>query len=118
MRAATLIVCDVGGAEAAVELFARADSGFAERATVILDAEGASADEIASLNERLKPAKVEATPNLGAAIAHLRQILGSATMGLRLYAAGIEPLIGSVVQAGGDHFIDPLLGSHGAPRLR
>jgi hypothetical protein len=103
-----LIVCDVGGAEAAVELFGRADSGFAERATVILDTEGASADEVSALRDRLKPAKVEATASLDAAIARLREILGSATMGLRLYAAGVEPLIGSVVQAGGDHFIDPL----------
>lgn len=102
------IVCDIAGAEAVIELLARADDEFARRATVVISTEGASEQESSALVQRLSPASVETTPNLSAAIARLRTTLASATMGLRLYAAGTEPLIGSVVQAGGDHFIDPL----------
>jgi hypothetical protein len=103
-----VIVCDRGGCEAAIELLARADGEFARRTTVILAAEKASDDEIQALLQRLRPANIEVAAHLAAAIQRLKSILASASMGLRLYAAGTEPLIGSVVQAGGEHFIDPL----------
>lgn len=103
-----LIVCDPGGAEAAAELLARADAGFTRRTSIILAAEGLSAERRDALVKGLGPAHVEVVADLRAAIARLHAILASATMGLRLYAAGTEPLIGSVVQAGAEHFIDPL----------
>ncbi|WP_295559743.1 dimethylamine monooxygenase subunit DmmA family protein [uncultured Hyphomicrobium sp.] len=102
------IVCDAGGTEAVIELLARADDEFARRTTVVLAPEGTVGQESSALVQRLQPAKVEVVANLAAAIARLNDILSSATMGLRLYAAGTEPLIGSVVQAGIDNFIDPL----------
>lgn len=103
-----IIVCDIAGAEAVIELLARADKEFASRATVVLSTDGANEQQSAALAQRLLPAHIETTPNLSAAIARLRASLASAAMGLRLYAAGSEPLIGSVVQAGNDNFIDPL----------
>ena len=103
-----VIVCDPAGAEAVIELLARADAEFARRANVVIAAQGASEAETNALRQRLDPANVEVAPDLAAAITRLNSILGSASMGLRLYAAGSEPLIGSVVQSGLDHFIDHL----------
>ncbi len=103
-----LIVCDVAGAEAVAELLARADGEFARRTNIILATEGAREAEIQTLLQRLHPASTEVVADLSAAIVRLKAILASASMGLRLYAAGTEPLIGSVVQAGGEHFVDPL----------
>jgi hypothetical protein len=105
---ANLAVCDAGGAEAVIELFARADEAFAQRTSVVLSAEGTGADEAAKLKKRLSPANVETAPDLDAAIALLKAKLGSATMGLRLYAAGTESLIGSVEKTGIENFVDPL----------
>lgn len=105
---ANLAVCDAGGAEAVIELFARADDAFARRTSVVLSAEGASADQAAALQKRLSPANVETAPDLSAAIALLKAKLVSASMGLRLYAAGTESLIGSVEKTGIENFVDPL----------
>jgi len=103
-----LIVCDTPGAEAVVELLARSDSVFAGRSEIVLVAEAASEAELQARTQQFAPAKIEVVETLPAAIARLNAILASASMGLRLYAAGSEPLIGSVVQAGMEHFIDPL----------
>ncbi len=103
-----VIVCDPGGAEAVVELLARADGEFAKRSSIVLAAEGAGDAGTQTLVQRFDPAAVEVAPDLASAIARLNAILASASMGTRLYAAGTEPLIGSVVQAGAEHFIDPL----------
>lgn len=102
-----LMVCDLGGAEAVAEVLARADAGFADRTKILLIADSASGPVSADLLERLKPAPVAVMPDLAAGLAHLNAALASASMGLRLYAAGTEPLIGFVVQAGAAHFIDP-----------
>ncbi|MCC7252676.1 dimethylamine monooxygenase subunit DmmA family protein [Hyphomicrobium sp.] len=103
-----VVVCDVAGAEAVVELLTRADGAFARRTSIILSADGAGSEQAQALAKRLEPAGVEIASGLPAAISHLNAILDQASMGLRLYAAGSEPLIGSVVQAGLDHFIDHL----------
>lgn len=102
-----IIVCDKAGAAAVAELFSRADSAFAERATIIL-ADSLSATETQTLSRDLAPAAVEIQPTPADGIARLRQLLETAPMGLRLYAAGSEPLIGLVVQAGLDFSIDHL----------
>jgi hypothetical protein len=101
-----VIVCDAGGAEAVAELLGRADGEFAKRTTVIVADDGGAKGF--ALIQRLAPATVEVASSLEAAIARLKAVLASAAMGLRLYAAGTEPLIGSVVQAGAENFIDPL----------
>jgi hypothetical protein len=102
-----MIVCDKAGAAAVAELFSRGGNSFAERATVIL-ADSLSETESQTLSRDLAPATVEIQPTLADGIARLRQLLETAPMGLRLYAAGSEPLIGLVVQAGIDFSIDHL----------
>ena len=100
-----IIVSDNAGAEAVAELLSRADGNFAKRTTVILADTHADKDRIA---RELAPATIEFHATLADGIARLRQLLDGAPMGLRLYAAGSEPLIGFVVQAGGDFSIDHL----------
>lgn len=102
-----VIVCDPAGADAVSELLARADAGFSRRSNVILAAEGASGPALDALERRFDGVHLEVMPDLAAALARLDALLASATMGLRLYAAGTEPLIGSVVKLGAGHFIDP-----------
>jgi hypothetical protein len=102
-----VMVCDNGGAVAVMELFSRADRIFAER-TLVLFSDALSEADAHALRSQLSPATIEFLPALPAAITRLREILEAAPMGLRLYAAGTEPLIGSVVQAGADYSIDHL----------
>lgn len=101
-----VVVCDKGGAAAVVELLARADADFAKRTEVILSAE--EEEGVKTIIGQLQSVPVQVEAGILPAIDKLRAILASAKMGVRLYAAGTEPLIGSVVQAGADYFIDPL----------
>jgi len=102
-----LIVSDKAGAEAVAELLSRADENFAKRTTIII-ADGLSDTESQALRRDLAPAEIEFQLTLAAGITRLRQLLETAPMGMRLYAAGSEPLIGLVVQAGIDFSIDHL----------
>lgn len=102
-----VIVCDKGGAAAVTELFSRADKTFAQR-TLILFSDALSDVEAKGFTSQLSPATVEFLPTLSEGITRLREILEAAPMGLRLYAAGTESLIGSVVQAGAEYSIDHL----------
>jgi dimethylamine monooxygenase subunit C len=102
-----LIVCDKAGAEAVKEMFSRAEQAFAERSAVIV-ADNVSAGDAAQIESALAPSKPEFVATLGEGVARLRDILEQAPMGLRLYVAGSEPLIGSVVQAAADYAIDHL----------
>ncbi|WP_409560471.1 dimethylamine monooxygenase subunit DmmA family protein [Hyphomicrobium sp. B1] len=102
-----IIVCDKGGAAAVTELFSRADTAFAKRTTVLL-ADTLSDADMQTAKSELSPATTEFLPSLAPAITRLRELLEEAPMGLRLYAAGTEPLIGSVVQTAADYSIDHL----------
>ena len=102
-----LIVCDKGGAAAVTELFSRADDAFAKRTTVLI-ADSLDDADVQALKTELAPAMIEILPTLSGGITRLRDYLDVAPMGLRLYAAGIEPLIGSVVQTAADYAIDHL----------
>ncbi len=100
-----LIVCDKAGAAAAAELLSRAEAAFAKSTTILVTETPNDAD---ALKKELSPATIEFLPTLAAGIARLRELLEASPMGLRLYAAGSEPLIGSVVQAAADYSIDHL----------
>ena len=102
-----IVVSDKAGAAAVAELFARADSAFAERTTVIV-ADSLADGERQAIARSLAPATIEFHSSIAEGIARLRDLLAAASMGLRLYAAGSEPLIGFVVQAAADFAIDHL----------
>ena len=102
-----LIACDQAGAEAVLRILRNADIGFAKKSTVFLLDEGKE-PTAAKLIERLKPAATVVDHQIASITAHLAGLLQEAKMGVRVYAAGSEPLIGSVVQTAMQHGIDHL----------
>ena len=102
-----IVISDKAGAAAVAELLSRADAAFAQRTTIVV-ADTLSEAEAQTLKTELSPAAIEIVPTLTAGIARLRDFLDASPMGLRLYAAGSEPLIGSVVQAAAEYGIDHL----------
>lgn len=100
-----LIVCDHAGAEAVIEMMQKAGVDFARKSTVFLldDSRGA---EASSLAERMKPADTVTHYQISSIAAQLAGLLQGAKMGVRVYAAGSEPLIGSAVQAAMQQGID------------
>ncbi len=102
-----IIVCDRAGAEAVSEMMRRADTHFAAKSTILLCAE--DFDEWGAIDRTIqsfKPSSTVSLPKLDSTIAELDELLKSAKMGVCVYAAGCEPLIGSVVQTAMRHFID------------
>lgn len=95
-----IAVCDRAGAGAVIEMLQKAGGEFAARTVVLLsgeDYEGFEAARDADI-AALQPARTTVLPNPNAAVALLGEHLFRARMGTRIYAAGSEPLIGSVVQ--------------------
>lgn len=102
-----LIACDQAGAEAVIEMMRKADIGFAKKSTVFLLDEGKE-PTAATLVERLKPADTVVHHQIASIATQLAGLLQGAKMGVRVYAAGSEPLIGSVVQTAMQQGIDHL----------
>lgn len=80
-------------ASAVDDLLTHADTDFAKRCTVLLIGPNDTSFRKASVC-----AAVWTFPTIATAMNRLSGILRNARMGLRLYAAGTEPLIGSVVK--------------------
>ncbi|TGV15118.1 hypothetical protein EN816_06735 [Mesorhizobium sp. M8A.F.Ca.ET.173.01.1.1] len=100
-----LFVADAEGALAISDMAARAPAGFFEGAEIVYipDPDG---KHVAAL-EALKPAQFHTAPSFASLLPRLKQTLSNAHMGLRLYLAGTEGLIGQAMQvaleAGIDH---------------
>lgn len=94
-----IIVCDRAGAAAVIEMLGKAGAAFAARTIVLLCADDDGDAQALDIEvARLHPVRVTVLPNLDAAVAALGERLFRSRMGTRVYAAGAEPLIGSVVQ--------------------
>jgi hypothetical protein len=92
-----LFVADAEGALAIADLAAKAPAGFFDDAHIIF-VPATDAKNVAVL-EALKPAQLYVGPSFASALPRLKQTLGNAHMGLRLYLAGTEGLIGQAMQA-------------------
>ena len=100
-----LVVCDQAGAEAVIEMMEKAGADFARKSTVFLLDEN-RAPPATSLAERMKPADTVIHYQIASIATQLAGLLQGAKMGVRVYAAGSEPLIGSAVQAAMQQGID------------
>jgi predicted RNA-binding Zn-ribbon protein involved in translation (DUF1610 family) len=100
-----LVVCDQAGAEAVIEMMKEAGAAFAQKSTVLLLDEGSEPTD-ASLVERLQPAASVIHHRIESIQTQLSGLLQGAKMGVRVYVAGSEPLIGSVVQTAMQQGID------------
>ncbi|RUX24133.1 hypothetical protein EOA23_22610 [Mesorhizobium sp. M2A.F.Ca.ET.042.01.1.1] len=100
-----LFIADAEGALAITDMAGKAPSGFFDGAEIDF-IPGPEGKHIAAL-EALKPAQLHIAPSFASLLPRLKQTLTNAHMGLRLYLAGTEGLIGQAMQvaleAGMDH---------------
>jgi dimethylamine monooxygenase subunit C len=100
-----LFIADAEGALAIAEMAGRAPPGFFDDAEIVF-IPGPHGKHTAAL-EALKSAQLHQAPSFASLLPRLRQTLANAHMGLRLYLAGTEGLIGQAMQvaleAGIDH---------------
>ncbi|MER9434646.1 dimethylamine monooxygenase subunit DmmA family protein [Mesorhizobium sp. M0618] len=100
-----LFIADAEGALAIAEMAGRAPPGFFDDAEIVF-IPGPDGKHAVAL-EALKPAQFHQAPSFASLLPRLRQTLANAHMGLRLYLAGTEGLIGQAMQlaleAGIDH---------------
>lgn len=93
-----LIVTEGEGAEAVLGLAKKTSAEFFARTTILYCPAGsAGADHEAAL-AKLNPKHFWVLPSLPTVMFRLKGVLATADMGTRLYAAGTEPFIGSVIQ--------------------
>jgi hypothetical protein len=101
-----LFIADAEGAAAILELAAAAPEGFFADARIVFIPRETGAGFPDRLRA-LRPLQYHEGPSIAAALPRLKQMLASARMGLRLYLAGTEGLIGQAMQvaleAGIDH---------------
>nr|WP_041320675.1 dimethylamine monooxygenase subunit DmmA family protein [Hyphomicrobium denitrificans] len=93
-----IVVIDAGGSDAYLDMAKSASEQFLARTTVLLDRESASEASVASKVTSTKVGNLWIFPTLETLIGRLDSVLANSKMGTRLYAAGREPLIGSVVK--------------------
>lgn len=101
-----LLVADAEGGEAILDLAKAAPAGFFDAAEIVY-VPGRAGEALSLRLQALKPARWYEGPTVAAALPRLRQTLATARMGLRVYLAGTEGLIGQAMQlaleAGIDH---------------
>jgi hypothetical protein len=97
-----LFVCDCDGVAAVCDLARKAGAEFVARSTILL----CGSPLEASAAKTLEGANVWTFPTIETALIRLGGVLGQARMGTRLYAAGSETLIGSVVKLAEAHGVD------------
>ncbi len=91
-----LMIADGAGADAIADLIARMGDGAAAMlaATHIIYMPGPNGDDHSARLQALGPAQFHRSPTIPAALPRLRQVLADARMGLQVYLAGTEGLIG------------------------
>lgn len=101
-----LLVADAEGGEAILDLAKAAPAGFFDAAEIVY-VPGRAGEALSLRLQALEPARWYEGPTVAAALPRLRQTLATARMGLRVYLAGTEGLIGQAMQlaleAGIDH---------------
>lgn len=90
---AHLMIADAEGAEAILDLAAQ-DAGLMTKAHIIYIPKGT---DFADKLRALKPAQFYEGPSYPASVQRIRKVLGDAHMGLQVYLAGTEGLIGQAM---------------------
>ncbi|MEO9338715.1 dimethylamine monooxygenase subunit DmmA family protein [Mesorhizobium sp. SB112] len=100
-----LLVGDAEGAEAIIDLSDRIPEGFFDAAAIVY-IPGRSGDAYLERLAALRPRSLREKPSIHAALPGLKQVFTTGHMGLRVYLAGTEGLIGQVMQAALEAGID------------
>jgi hypothetical protein len=98
-----IVVVDAAGSDAYLDMAKSASAEFLARTTVLLDRESTSDTDVANKVTATNVGNFWSFPTLEPLLARLDSVLAHSKMGTRLYVAGREPLIGSVVKAGMAH---------------
>jgi dimethylamine monooxygenase subunit C len=98
-----LIVAEGEGASAVTDLFSKADSAFAERATLLYVANSSGGDASVERLERLNAKVFRLLADVVWPLRGLAQFLESATMGTVIYVAGTQGFIGEVALLAGTY---------------
>jgi len=93
-----LLIADADGASAILDLAKKVPADFFAAAEIMYISGPDGAKQAEAL-KALSPARLYEGPSIQAAMPRLNKIFGAAHMGLRLYVAGSESLIGQIVQA-------------------
>jgi hypothetical protein len=99
-----IIVVDADGREAVMDMAKAVDEKFWLKSTVLFNKAGLSGNDVGSL-AKLESANLWVFPTLDTLIVRLNGLLSVSRMGTRLYAAGNEPLLGSVIKTALAHGI-------------
>jgi hypothetical protein len=97
-----LVLVEGEGAGAAARLLESADHQFRRRTTVLYAGPSQAADSVSSFHIH----RMQILPTIETLLIRLDGFLTTATMGVRLYAAGTEGFIGQVIQHAEQFFID------------
>ena len=89
-----LVLADGDGFHAAVRLLERADRQFRSRTVILCVGAGQAAGRLRDLQVD----RIHLLPTTATLLVRLDRFLDTAKMGIRLYVAGIEGLIGQVIQ--------------------
>lgn len=100
-----LLIADGEGAAAILDLAKAAPADFFAEAEIVYIPRDSGDKHTAAL-KALNPARWYEGPSIAAAMPRLKQTLATARMGLRLYFAGTEGLIGQAMQAALEAGID------------
>lgn len=92
-----LLIADADGASAITDFAKKAPPGFFASAEIMY-LDGPDGAKTVQALKALSPARFYQGPSIAAALPRLRQLLAESQMGLRLYVAGTEGLIGQIVQ--------------------
>ncbi|MBK9077765.1 MAG: hypothetical protein IPL91_00855 [Hyphomicrobium sp.] len=101
-----IVVCDKNGAAAAQRML-RTSNVAAANTTVLVIGPGADKEEAGAF-ESMGCDVVMASPTIEAAMFRLDQVFAKATMGTRIYVAGIEGLIGQTVALAQRYGVKPM----------
>jgi len=101
-----LLIADAEGASAILDLAKKAPEDFFANAHIMF-IPGRTGNSFQALLKALKPAQYYEGPSVAAALPRLTWTLANAHMGLRMYLAGTEGLIGQMMQAAIEAGIDP-----------
>lgn len=100
-----LLIADAEGASAILDLARQAPDGFFASAHIIF-IPGRTGNRFQDSLKALKPAQYYEGPSFAAALPRLKWTLANAHMGLRIYLAGTEGLIGQAMLAATEAGID------------
>jgi dimethylamine monooxygenase subunit C len=112
--AAHLFVADAEGAEAILDLAGIASPDFFEKAQIFYVPTRGAVSDFETRLTALRPHAYNASPSIAAMLPRLSQTLSTARMGLQLYLAGTEGLIGRATKVATDYGIhhDAIMTEH------